>query len=219
MTVRLVIFDYDQTLVESLEAFRFSLNLARTMYGAKPLSRSEFLSMFFSDSLSNAIPKGVSPEDFWEIFLRAYELSHPLPKLRSEARRALSEIKSRGLLTALITGRKCSHSTLGRELRALGLWELFDTIVTGLDWEAYDYVFSKVRGLEMILKELEVRPNQAVMVGDYRADIVSAKEVGIIAVGLATTRYTSLKLIEWGADIVIRSLDELIRVLEAEGLL
>lgn len=63
--------------------------------------------------------------------------------------------------------------------------------------------------VETVLKTLGVKPFEALMVGDWSGDMKTAKEIGLIAVGLPTGFATVKQLIESGANYIITSLIDL----------
>lgn len=65
----------------------------------------------------------------------------------------------------------------------------------------------------LCMKKLGCKPQNSIAVGDRGSDMVSAKEVGILSIGLLTGSTGRQELLASGADEVIRSLHELPRVL------
>jgi len=214
MRARLVIFDYDQTIVDSLDAFYLAFNMARAIHGLRPLPRHVFHKMYVSDSLDSLLPSNVDRVGFWETFLRVYETRLPRPRVFKGAHKVLRLLKERGAGTALVTGRKCSLRTLKAELRELGLDRYFDIIVTGLTVEDDTFLFSKRRGLRAVLARTHVSPEEAVFVCDYKTDVVSARAEGIKVIGVTLGHVSREDLKAYGADLVVDSLEELISVIE-----
>jgi HAD superfamily hydrolase (TIGR01509 family) len=62
---------------------------------------------------------------------------------------------------------------------------------------------------ELALKTLSVRPNSALIVGDSKVDMQSAKELKAIAVGLPTGFATTEELMANGANYILTSLADL----------
>jgi len=214
MYAKLVMFDYDQTLVDSLDAFYLAFNMARAIHGLKPLPRDIFHEMYVRDSLDSLLPPSVNRAGFWETFLRVYEVRLSRPRVFKGAYEVLRWLRARGVKTALITGRKCSLRAFKAELRELELDGYFDIIVTGLTIEDDAFLFSKRKGLRAVLSWLRVSPGEAVLVCDYKTDIVSAKAEGIRVIGVTLGHVSREDLEAYGADLVIDNLDELISVLE-----
>ncbi len=217
--LKALIFDYDETLVNSLKAFHHAFNVALSIVGALPLPYEDFFRLYVSDSLEYAIPPGVSQRDFWEYFLRAYESPGSKPTLRDDAVRVLRQLRGKGIKLALVTGRKCSLKCFVKELEELGIRDFFDFVTTCLVYEDYSFAFSKKAAIREALTFLNVREEEAALVGDYETDMKSAKDVGILSVGVCTVHAGPELISKWGADIVMKSLDDLIPSLKRRGLL
>jgi len=63
---------------------------------------------------------------------------------------------------------------------------------------------------EIALKTLKVKPDSALIVGDSKADMESAKELKVIAVGLPTGLSTKEELTEYGANYILTALNDLL---------
>jgi len=65
--------------------------------------------------------------------------------------------------------------------------------------------------LEVILKELNVLPHNAVFIGDSKIDIEAGKKGGIMTIGAAYGFRGRQELEEAGADVIIEDIGELIK--------
>jgi len=217
--LKALIFDYDETLVESLKAFHYAFNVALSLAGALPLSHEDFFHLYVNDALESVIPPGIPHEKFWEYFLRAYENLKFKPVLRNGAVRVLRQLRDRGIKLALITGRKCSLKTFVRELEEIGIRRFFDFTATCLVYEDRSFAFSKKLAIREAMTALNVGRREVALIGDYKTDMRSAKDLGILAIGICTAHAGPKVLSAWGADIVIEKLDDLIPCLERRELL
>lgn len=68
---------------------------------------------------------------------------------------------------------------------------------------------SKTELLKDSLEKLNLNPNEAIYVGDHPNDILAAKEVGVLSVGIASGLYSSEELSQYQPDILINNLSEL----------
>jgi putative hydrolase of the HAD superfamily len=94
----------------------------------------------------------------------------------------LHELKRAGLPIGLVTNTSLPHNVIVEELDRLLLNDYFDTIVC-----SSEIVFRKPDAamFEVALRELGVAPEQTMFVGDdYHADVIGAKNLGMIAVWL-----------------------------------
>ncbi|MCS7385604.1 MAG: HAD family hydrolase [Candidatus Methanomethylicota archaeon] len=212
--MKAVIFDLDQTLVYTLRRFFEVLNRLLRDYGEKELEWSVFVKYYADDALDEFVPKSISREVFWRIFLKRYnELFSPLDSPIPGAIEVLRALKRRGFKVAVVTGRAVDELEVWRELRMYGMEAYVDCIVTGknfLDGE----LFSKKRILRRAAELLGVSIEECVVVGDYWADIISGKEVGAkLVVGVLTGLMPAEKLVKCGADVVIESVADLLEIL------
>lgn len=76
------------------------------------------------------------------------------------------------------------------------------------------YVKPNPEHLKATLRDLEVNPNEAVLIGDGTSDMICAREVGVIAVGLLTGVSSEKELIASGADYTITSITDLTVLVE-----
>lgn len=72
-------------------------------------------------------------------------------------------------------------------------------------------------GLQQVLKQLDVKPAEAVMVGDLEADIAAAKKAGVLPVGISHGFGTTEELEAAGAHRVVGNLAELQAFLASQG--
>ena len=64
--------------------------------------------------------------------------------------------------------------------------------------------------IEIILKELNASPKEAVFIGDSKIDIEAGKKAGVITIGTAYGFRGRQELEEAGADVIIADIKELI---------
>jgi phosphoglycolate phosphatase-like HAD superfamily hydrolase len=91
-------------------------------------------------------------------------------------------------------------------LRSFRLKRFFDVVVTR---EGVSRVKPDVSHLKTVLMLLNVKPEEAVVVGDSVLDMKSAKALGAFAVGVITGFSTAKELMNAGATCLITSLTDL----------
>lgn len=212
--LRAVIFDLDQTLINTLNRFYRIFNLILSEFGGDELDWDIFIKHYADDTLNGFIPDGVSVEVFWRTFLYRYndielEDEAPIPG----AMEVLIKLKELNFRVAVVTGRAVDEDCVWRELRRHGMADYVDCVVTSKD---HDYVelFSKDEILRKAASCLGVPMGECIVVGDYWPDIKSGRAVNAkMVVGVLTGLMTEDQLIEYGADLVIDSVAELLDVL------
>jgi phosphoglycolate phosphatase-like HAD superfamily hydrolase len=136
--------------------------------------------------------------------------------------RALVErLARRGLLLVISSGTDLAH--VQRETAILGLDPFFGPRIHGP--VNNDPTFSKQRVLEQLIAERGPRGGQIVCIGDGPTEILAARAVGSLAIGVASDevdrsgRINRLKrehLVRAGADVIVpdyRELDRILRLL------
>ena len=212
MRVKLTIFDYDNTLVDTTKSFYESFISSLIFYGQKPISYDRFLRLFINNNLDQQLPQYIDREEFWETFLRTYELASYIPKPSPKVFSTLTELRNRGKKLAIITGRKESIGRFIEELKRAKLAKYFDYIYTALDFREGYFTFSKVNAIKHVLMQANVNARQAIMVGDYQTDIISARKAGVIPIGLVDHQ-PKVELCRVGAIYVIHKLEDLLVLL------
>lgn len=210
MPIRLIIFDLDGTLVDTVQDITDALNHALVPHGISPLTTKEAMIMV-GEGISRLIEK-VLPEEkqhlkdeVRETFLTYYSEhltthSKEYPHVR-EALDALRHYKK-----AVISNKR---EALSRELlEELNLAHYFDLII-GSD-TAGERKPSPLPVLYVISK-IGVTPAESIIVGDSNYDVESGKKAGIKTVAV-TYGYRPREMLK-DADYMIDDLRELIPLL------
>ncbi|NJE85642.1 TIGR02253 family HAD-type hydrolase [Thermococcus sp. CX2] len=145
------------------------------------------------------------PEDFWEVSIAMHERYGRLFDDAVETIRALKEL---GLHVGIITDS--DNDYIEAHLKALGIYDLFDSITTSEDAGFYK---PHPRPFELALQKAGVRPEEAVYVGDNPAkDCVGAKNVGMFSVLLDPS---GAKRELWvNCDFVVSRLSEVVDIVK-----
>jgi len=213
---RAVIFDLDQTLINTLNRFYKVFNLILVEFGGDEIDWDTFIKHYADDTLNVFIPKNVSIKTFWRTFLYRYndvelEDEAPIPG----AIDVLSRLKEMNVKIAIVTGRAVDEDCIWRELKRHGMADYVDCVVTSKDQDDGE-LFSKDEIFRKAAKCLCVPINECIVVGDYWPDIKSGKAVNAkMVIGVLTGFMTRDQLEEYGADIVIDSVADLLDVLSS----
>ena len=115
------------------------------------------------------------PDDFWEISL---EMHARYGKLFPDAVETIKTLKELGFHVGIITDS--DNDYIEAHLKALGIYELFDSITTSEDAGFYK---PHPRPFQLALERAGVEPEEALYVGDNPAkDCIGAKNVGMLSV-------------------------------------
>ncbi|NJD99695.1 TIGR02253 family HAD-type hydrolase [Thermococcus sp. LS1] len=143
------------------------------------------------------------PEDFWEISIAMHE---KYGKLFDDAVETIKALKDLGLHVGIITDS--DNDYIEAHLKALGIYELFDSITTSED---AGYYKPHPRPFQLAMEKAGVKAEEAIYVGDNPAkDCVGAKNVGMISV-LLDPSGTKREL--WkNCDFVVSKLSEVVEI-------
>jgi pyrophosphatase PpaX len=177
--VRLVIFDLDGTLVDTLEpTFRCFQEAVAPALGRIP-SREEILERF-GPADHQIVSEWVEPEHaqatvdrLYACYETAFADSGPFPGMVELVR----DLRRTGKLTAIFTGR--GRFSTEAILRGMKLADLFDAIVTSDD---VDRPKPAPDGLIKILEILNVDAEEAVYVGDTVKDLEAARRASMFSI-------------------------------------
>jgi phosphoglycolate phosphatase-like HAD superfamily hydrolase len=142
----------------------------------------------------------VLPND-WQRILPAYfgeyqRLLASCPVVVPELTAALALVRKRRLRTALVTGKSTVTATMS--VHHFGLEDAFDAVECGSPQGVV-----KAAAIRRVLEGWGLRPAEAVYVGDGAADMLAARQVGVLAAGAAWAhgaRVTELE--EARADVI-----------------
>jgi len=214
--VKLVIFDLDQTLIDTIHRFHEVFNRVLEMFGGVRISWNDFIVAYSSDTLDDYIPKSCDKRVFWREFRRIYSLFiHDLDKPIGGVEDVLKFLKLMGLKIVVCTGRECSREDVVKELQRFNLIQYVDGVYTLMyqDPSEEDVVFCRSGLLKRILDDYDVKVDEVLFVGDYWVDMYSAKKVGLKCVGVLTGYEPADRLMKFGADYIIRSVVELPKII------
>ncbi len=109
-------------------------------------------------------------------------------------------IRSKGLKVGILT--RGSHEYALRALGNCGMADRFDTIV-GRDYSHYDNAKPSPKAMRDFARELDVRPEEILYLGDNLTDYYSARDAGATFVGVLSGSCTREDWLREDPDMVI----------------
>jgi len=182
--IRLIVFDLDGTLVDSVEDICLSANAALEALTIPPLPH-EKIRGYIGDGESTLIQR-LLPPDKTDLFQKAHQLyldyygKHLVDTTRPYPGVVEALAKWRGeYRMAVLTNKRYSFASV--MLDQLSLSRFFFAIRGG---DSFPTRKPDPQGLLSIIREAGAMPDETLMVGDMRNDILTGKAAGAITCGL-----------------------------------
>ena len=207
---KLVIFDLDGTLVDSLAEVVAATNHVRSVFGLSKFTECEVRKMLGSGQrlVEKAFPEASPAElEQAQAAYLSYSEVHLLTSIRiyPGVVDTLARLKRNGVLMAIISNK---HSMLScKLLRHLGI-DVYFSAIMGPDSSPFRK--PSPEPIIKLLGDLRVDAHEVVIVGDSMNDILSGKMAGVVTVGCIYGYGNASELAH--ADYRISSLPELFRV-------
>ena len=206
--VRVLIFDLDGTLIDSKLDLALAVNATRENCGLAALEHELIYSYVGNGAptlIRLALSEGVGEEGIEEglkFFLQYYR-EHMLDNtvLYPGVREGLELLAGREM--AVLTNKPVRFSEA--IIEGLDIARYFRFIYGGNSFERKK---PDPMGVEVLLRDLQARPDEAMMVGDSEVDVQTARSAGIWACGVSYG-LGSERLIEFPPDLMVDSLAEL----------
>ncbi len=204
MKYKAVIFDLDDTLLDSISARVITLQRVFTSAGIAEQDAERFLRDLQGTSLSAALAQlardlGIGVDLFLDYRRTYWTKEQGILKLYPGIKTMLSKLHEYGLKLGVVTTKAMNVEFEGnaigarQELRELGIADLFSVLIGFEDVTLHK---PHPEGINMALIRLEVAPGEALVVGDSSSDIGAAQAAGCQSCyatwGLPTNERTSI---------------------------
>jgi pyrophosphatase PpaX len=204
--LRAVLFDLDGTLLDSFEFIYGAFEHALALHGIESFDRTQIAGYMGGplEQVYAEMAPGCDAVALTEAHRTFQSENIRLVSLFPDTIEVLDELKKRNLKIAAITTRSLRTSV--KSLEAVGIEHYFDLILSAED------VTRHKPHPEPILKALEflqVKPEEAIMVGDTTADIMAGKNASIKTVA-ALYGFGGEGLLDLDPDYSIRELKDLL---------
>ena len=184
---KLIIFDLDGTLIDSIEGWIKAFQQSFERFGMK-VGRKKLTELFGKSDIEIVKALVKNPEKREMVLKYLYQLKKGDEllkefKLHRNAKRVLKKLKEKGYTIALATGNRKDFCS--KVLKHFGLTDFFDIIVT------VDDVRKGKPEPEMLIKCLnraKVEKDEAIYICDSLPDVLASKKAGI-----------KCFLVSWGA--------------------
>ncbi len=180
----LIIFDWDGTLMDSLETIIYSIHEAGREAGLRPLSDKEaahIIGLSLDQALAALWPEATETQRqaAAQAYRRAFFSDRPPPsKPFPGARQTLQWLKDQGYRLAIATGK--SRKGLEKAMSQAQFADFFEATQVGEETASKP----DPTMLKQLLVEFNLAPDQALMVGDTSYDLQMAQKIAMPRVGV-----------------------------------
>ncbi len=210
---KLVIFDFDGTLVDSQYNIHRNMVLAFLENGLKAPTLDDvrrIVGLKLEYAVAEMLPEG-SPwelacsvsDSYRQAFIKARQLPDFDEPVFPGVRAMLDSLNQPDKLLAIATGKNLRG--LKKSLEHHDLSEYFVTLKTADDGPSKPHP----EILHQAMAENGVSASDTVMIGDTTYDIEMARSAGVAAVGVSWGYHTNEQLIQAGAHTIVNSCEEL----------
>ena len=220
--LKLLIFDLDGTLVDSRQDLANSINAMLENYH-RPQLEPDVIATYIGDGAPTLVRRslgfqddheiGPKEEEFIEdalVYFLEYYREHKLDNTYcyDGVLATLGKLQStaNGRVMSVLSNKPVNPSRA--IVNALGMAEFFKAVYGGNSFETKK---PDPLGVQMLLKEFSVRPEEAVIIGDSDVDMRTAKNAGIYSVGV-TYGLSPETLEETPGDVMVDAAKEWLEI-------
>ena len=208
MTIKVIIFDFDGTLADTLDAVVKITNRLALEFGYKPTAPEELAKIRSLSSREIIKQSGIS------IFKIPFLLNKLKAALRNEIqylntidgiKEALITLKNQGNKLGILTSNSAENVSIF--LAKHEMQDLFDFVYSE------NKLFSKHRVISKFMQRNSLTPEEVIYVGDETRDIEASKKVAIKVIAVSWGFNSGEALAKSKPDFLIHQPSELIEVM------
>ena len=210
MTQKVIIFDFDGTIADTVDALVTIANRLALEFGYVPINSQELV------LLRNLTAREIIKYSGVSLFKIPFmvkkvkgELKHKIPELTpiEGINAALIELHDQGYHLGIITSN--SQENVNQFLKCHNLDYLFDFIYSGVT------ILGKTTIINNLLRQKQFKPEVVIYVGDETRDVESAKKANIKVVAVSWGFNSSEALGKQNPDFLIHHPRELLAVIKS----
>ena len=220
MDVKAVIFDFDETLADTLPGRAEPLRYVLSAHFGREFPTEEVLAIFsVASNFEEQVAAFINDADIVATIVREFRARYYRPErgalpLYPGVRELLETINGASLPLALVTSRyrlmPDQDSAWGvlRELEQLGLTDLFQAIVGYEDTKRHK---PEPDPFEITVEQLRLMPENIIAVGDSLFDIRGARAAGLTTAAALWGAYDKVALLSARPDILLEQPKDLLQ--------
>lgn len=211
---RAVLFDMDGTLIDTLDDLTDSVNYALKVNGY-PIREVREVKSFVGNGIKKlverAVPKGAvesEVDNCYKQMIDYYHL-HAMDKSKpyENATEIVEKLNEQGIKVGIVTN-KVQKAAEDISDKFFG-----DKVEVVVGVKKFRKLKPDAQPINIALKELNIKKEDAIFVGDSEVDVLTAKNAGVDFIGAAWGFRGEDALIKSGAKVVIKEIKDLFEVL------
>ena len=216
MRYRLIVFDWDGTLLDSTAGIVVAIQEAARDLGLPLPTReaaSHVIGLGLHDSLRSAVPSLAEDRyrEFAEAYRRHFLARQSNMELFPGVRELLDELLAADFRLAVATGK--SRRGLNQALKLTGLEPMFHATRCADETQPKPHPAMLLE----LMQELSLAERDLLMIGDTSHDLGMARSAGVDAVAVAYGAHPPDSLQAWGPRACVHSVEELRRWLTSNA--
>ena len=215
--MKAVIFDFDGTIADTLEAIQESVNATMALYGYPSHSLADirsFINNGARELVRRAMPKQLQIDEalldrVYADYHREYGKTYLHTKVAYEGiPELIRELHDAGVRIGVLSNKQHEYVVnLSRQVLFDGSFDAAQGVVPNQPTKPHPYLS------ELTASRLGATPAECVMVGDSDVDILTAKNAGMTHVGVSWGYRDEETLRQNGASLIAHTPDELKKIL------
>jgi len=210
-----VIFDMDGTILDTLDDMTDSVNYVMEKHGFPARTKAEVKNIVgngVASLVQNALPDGISMQDFNTVLQEyidhyksnMFNKTAPFPGIPA----LLCSLQAKGYNMAVVSNKL--HSAVVELNRVF----FSETIPVAIGQSEDVHKKPAPDSVFKALKELGASPGKALYVGDSEVDVQTARNAGLVSVGITWGLRDRSVIMDAGADFIIDAPQDLLRILD-----
>ncbi len=203
--MKLLLFDFDGVLVDSLDVYEKTVTLCLEKIN-QPLTRGreEFRELFDGNFYEMLAQKGISLETFMAASVDILsQVDYSEMKPFDAMRPVLQELKKKHCLIVISSN---DTPTIRKALRLYDFEDIFQEILGS------DFMLSKKEKILYARKKYSVTPEDVYYIGDTIGDIKEGKQAGVKTVGVTWGWHDKIKMASSNPDYLFDDPQELLQL-------
>jgi phosphoglycolate phosphatase len=213
---RLVMFDLDGTLVDSVPDLAAAVDHMLSLRGRPPAGvervrdwvgngAAVLVRRALANSIHHAGVDDAEADAALQDFLDAYSGGHSLTTVYAGTAELLTWLAEQGVRMAVVTNKP--HRFVAPLLDEVGLGQRFEWLIGG---DTLSVQKPDPAALHHVLQQADVKPDNALFIGDSRNDVLAARAAGVRVVAVTYGYNHGEPIAATNPDLLVDSLAELI---------